>query len=274
MSDTPTIGDITSGDDPLASLAAELGIDLSGAQQPFEGLLPEGVTPSTEFETQRSDFIPGVPREQTLATAVRRPMVTNEFLQSIFTGTTSVRARWLGELANAGLLTGPVDPQLWTEDYSGLLTDLARLANGNGISLQEAIRGVGQLRARQDAASGRGRGGGGGAGRAIPVYRPPDPATLRQTVRATMRQELGRDPLPEELRDLTSSLQSDFLAQFDAAVAEGEQVDPVARFEEDFAERFSPEKDLLQSRDEFAQGQAAAGQATSLVDQMIRAGGV
>lgn len=86
----------------------------------------------------------------------------------------------------------------------------------------------------------------------------PDPATLREAVRAGFRSTLGRDPRPDELEEWAAELlglesasherEQDILAAQAAASATGagtlpggEFIDPVARFQDLLEQRYQPE---------------------------------
>lgn len=111
-------------------------------------------------------------------------------------------------------------------------------------------------------------------------YLAPDYATLSQRVKSTFREALGRDPDDYEIQQLASELSG-----FDALAHEREQeltgmateqraqpgrqgggsvqgVDPLARFQELFEERYSGELDFVEDK-EAAVGQRDAVQAGS-----------
>lgn len=100
------------------------------------------------------------------------------------------------------------------------------------------------------------------------VYVKPDYATIAQEVKQTFEQRLGRRPRDQELNELASALSGFYRAQLDAQVAADEAadaaderaaetgeapgnvtqqgVDPIARFQQLFDQRYQPEEDRLE----------------------------
>lgn len=98
-----------------------------------------------------------------------------------------------------------------------------------------------------------------------PVYDQPDMATFSQTVKASFRTQLGREPEPYEMGDLITQMETDHFADFQSqvdaarmefnarqeAVETGTEqttgrvqgVDPFARMKEAFDKKFGPERE-------------------------------
>lgn len=103
------------------------------------------------------------------------------------------------------------------------------------------------------------------------LYSTPDTATLKNTVQTRFRSALGRAPTQAEMRFFTEELLADYEDVVDVEkqaveysetgrVGVVEEVDPVARFEGLFEERYRPTMDRNEQSDSTTQG-AALGQA-------------
>jgi hypothetical protein len=103
----------------------------------------------------------------------------------------------------------------------------------------------------------------------MPSYLAPDYATMAQKVKDTMRTQLGRDPDESELAALVGELQGWDREAYEAEVAAAESefnaeyeggpegqtfqdVDPLARFNEMFEQKYASELDFVEERDERA----------------------
>lgn len=117
-------------------------------------------------------------------------------------------------------------------------------------------------------------------------YMAPDYASLAQRVKGTFREALGRDPNDYEVRQLADELAGfDRMAYereqemrrmgFDAQVTPGTQeagtvqsVDPLARFQELFEERYAGEINVVEDREEFVR---EAPRAQSIINSGVNA---
>lgn len=117
-----------------------------------------------------------------------------------------------------------------------------------------------------------GGGGGGGGGAARPVFRAPDPATLRETIRESVKNLTGREVQDAEMADLLEPLARSFRDQFNSSVSGGQQVDPAARFNELLRDKYETELSLVEERDEFAQTSAVAQANMNFVDRLAMGG--
>lgn len=116
-------------------------------------------------------------------------------------------------------------------------------------------------------------------------YLAPDYATVAQRVKATFREQLGRDPDDYELQQLASELSG-----FDALAHEREQeyaelaanpaaqpgemsgVDPLARFNQRFEELFAGELDTIEGQEAARLQQGAVQSGVDLVSRAARGG--
>lgn len=203
-------------------------------------------------------------------------------------------------LVNAGFLAGDFQYGFYDESTEAAYRDLLTFSSKNGMSMIEGL--VEAHAARRWAAKQGvpwsavgGAEGGGLAPSTIPKYQAPDKASVRQTIKAQFKAELGRDPERGELARYAARYladdREDFDAQVDAATPRpadipknvfdeapslvaaetGEEasaadapdrVDPAARFAEAFERRFAGEMD-------FKERQATNAAQTSLLGGIL-----
>ena len=119
-----------------------------------------------------------------------------------------------------------------------------------------------------------------------PTYMAPDYATLAQEVKATFRKRLGRDPDEAEMGLLVGELQGWDRQSFDAEVSAregdfvnqqtaGQQaggtqqgVDPLARFQQVFEQRYANELDFVEDKQTAQESRAAVQSATDTLSKM------
>ncbi len=177
-----------------------------------------------------------------------------------------VIARLQLRLVNTGFLE---EGEYWAGFWDGQTADAYAAvlghANQSGATIDETIErliatlpdSIKEARARADQAKTF----------QAPPFIGPDLATIAQRVKSKLRSELGREPSDVDMAELTKFMSSIYVEDFDAQVAAqrsafdasqesletGEpvtprsvtDVDPVARFNEFFEQRFRPEIDRL-----------------------------
>jgi len=189
---------------------------------------------------------------------------------------TEYLARVQDRMAALGMLDGYVRGR---KDQSTVkaFADLLWMSNAEGTSwivqladLEKQKEAMGD-----DWAGGDGSGSGDRAPFVAPTYLAPDYATLAQTVKSQLRDQLGRDPDDSEIALLTAELagydrerydaeQAAAEADYNAAVAADDGatgqggaviqgVDPLARFKESFEQRFKAERQGIQDQAEAEQ---------------------
>lgn len=210
------------------------------------------------------------------------PIYTDQDTYGIFMqmGTT-MRAEVELQLVEAGLLH-PDDVRgggVWSTEAQRAMAVVMTTANEQGLTWSESLN---LYRANPPAGMADDEDGP-GSGRApyvAPTYLAPDYATLAQGVKQVFRQQLNREPRDFELQFLAEQLERDYRAAFDAEVAadradynlatvaveEGTEgltggtvrsVDPVARLNQAFDERYGPEMNRLERIGEVEQSQAS-----------------
>jgi len=210
---------------------------------------------------------------------------------------TEYLARVQDRMAALGMLDGYVRGR---KDQSTVkaFADLLWMSNAEGTSwivqladLEKQKEAMGD-----DWAWGDGSGRGDRAPFVAPTYLAPDYATLAQTVKSQLRDQLGRDPDESELALLTAELAGWDREAFDAEVAQaraeydagvvadetgedqaagtaGTAVDPVARFKESFESKFAAEIRGNQRQDEAAKTGELVRGAVGVVSQMAGGNG-
>lgn len=210
--------------------------------------------------------------------------ILDDIAQEWQTVPTEIRARMQQEMVAIGLLNPDTTrTNFFFGDGSldnptmAALQQVFRVANTNNEHWSMAYRRVlgnfqQGLALGFGGGSGSGGGGGGGGGAAMPTFRAPDPAAIREQIRATVSQAVGREMEEAEVGEFTAPLTDLYRKQFNAAVGGGTQVDPQARFNEMVREKYGTEMDLLGERQEFA-ATAQVDQANMSFIDRIAAGG-
>jgi hypothetical protein len=130
------------------------------------------------------------------------------------------------------------------------------------------------------------------------TYLKPDPKALSQGVKKSIREQLGREPTDDEMRELASMLAGEYKDQYSAVVAgaraeydqrvelyqsgdyeagkptygegaEVQDVDPTAGFVELFEDKFSGELDLIRRNKSTADAQALTNGAINKLTTMM-----
>jgi hypothetical protein len=193
-------------------------------------------------------------------------------------------------LVDAGLMEpGEYWPGILTDvEYQAILSTMG-MANNSGKTIDEVLfnmaanlpESIKEARRLRDAAK---------VFQADPFIKP-DPAALNQSVKNGFRNELGRDPTRSELAEWAGRLGADAEAQyrqevraaeakFNTAVAIEEtgvapspgtftEVDPVARFQEEFDKRYGPEIAFRESQPLVAENQANVFQSLATMGHLI-----
>lgn len=184
------------------------------------------------------------------------------------------RSRLVLAFQRAGLVPDTMSPRYWTEDATAALRESLAFANLNGIvDPFEAVGQYGQQLAAAREAS-------------APKFTPspdliPDYASMAQEVKATFRKRLGRDPEEPELAQLVSEIggwdreardaeMAAELASFEGTGGTVQTVDPVARFQEAFEQRYANELDFVEDKQQAAQIEEQMQEAASTVSGMAR----
>lgn len=155
-------------------------------------------------------------------------------------------------LVKAGLLkVGEYRPGFWDEASSNAMAEAMAYANRGGSTIEDTLNQLGTSPV-----------GGEAGGFRREEFIAPDYATVAQDVKSFFRQRLGRDPREGEMAELTAAMQAMYRQQHEAeqdilarraeaeldatpTVPGGTQVDPAARFAEEFERRYKPEMDRL-----------------------------
>jgi hypothetical protein len=134
-----------------------------------------------------------------------------------------------------------------------------------------------------------------------PTFLKPDYASLTQGVKQSLRDQLRREPTDSEMRQLTSFLDAEYRSQYDAEVrglrgeydarvsafqsdayeageatygsgGEVRDVDPTARYAEEFERKFSGELDLIKRNESTLDAQVRTGAAIGKLTAMVNRG--
>lgn len=199
---------------------------------------------------------------------------------------TEVLARVQDRMAALGMVEGYL-PGRKDKATRDAFAELLWMANGEGKSWMQTLYSLERQKEEMgdDWSWGDGSGSGGRAEYVAPTYLAPDYATLAQTVKGQLREQLGRDPDESELALLTAELAGWDREAFDveAAAARDEweaaedgrdasptvqTVDPVARFKESFESKFRAELRGIQRTEEATETSENVRGAVGLLSQM------
>jgi hypothetical protein len=184
-------------------------------------------------------------------------------------------AEWQRAMAQAGALTGKYRLGIWDDATRDAYRSILAFANQIGESNEvAALRRWSEADVVEEQRE---------PFKALP-FRPVDPAAVRQKVKATMTDLLGRDPRESEIETLAAQYEAFMRQDHDAAQGaarmayDGEagtvaDVDPDARLRELLAERYRPEMDFTRRQDDTADQQAFLGQALRNMSSIIGGSG-
>lgn len=189
---------------------------------------------------------------------------------------TEQRARLQDQMMALGIASSTVRGEIDAGTLAGFRS-LLSMANSSGTDWQQTLSRV-QRTAEQT----------GTLGPKVPdqVYMAPDYATMSQAVKETMKAKLRRDPTDAELAILGDQLSGLYRQQFDGGVEVAQmedtgagrvlegpmQVDPMARFNEAFEQRYAGEIKVVENVDERQQATAKAGMVADSFGSLIGGG--
>lgn len=180
------------------------------------------------------------------------------------------RAALQEQMVSAGLLDADsYYVGMWDENSIGAYKTILGYSNLWGTDPEETLN---RLQAALPEALKDGRTDSAAQQRVARVYVKPDYASIAQEVKQTFERRLGRRPRDQELNELAGALSGFYRAQFDAQVAADDAafaeeeraeaagetpgnitqqgVDPIARFQQLFDQRYQPEEDRLEGIDD------------------------
>jgi hypothetical protein len=257
---------------PQQDVLGQFGIDASGfgvggaeAPQPLGGYLAPpnlGSPPETSRMTSGYGQFSGYFAGQEMALLQGMP--------------TEQLVRLQNQMVALGM-TSKVIPGEFDRGTIGGFEQLLAMANTRRERWQETLQRASTTAATTDMGPAK-----------VDVYRPPDYATLAETIKATFKSKLRRDPTDAEMALMGDELSTTYRQQFDASidaadmlddnvgagrVVEGPaQVDPAARFQQEFDSRYSGELQVVDNVDERQQQNAVAGSVLDSFGSLIGGG--